>query len=71
MSAEHELEDDALPKFKRDAAGTLTPEQRDIADRAKDRADDGKAPCPPEDPNSPFKPAQHCSHGSHGSHGSW
>ena len=63
-AADQDADDDELPQFKRDAVGTLTPEQRKVADRAKGIADEGVPDAP--DPNAPIS-AQHCSHGSHGS----
>jgi hypothetical protein len=62
--------DDELPSFKREAAGTLSAQERELADRAgEEAANRPKLPAgaPDEDPRG----APHCSHGSHGSHGSW
>ena len=73
MGGGQESDDDDLPRFKTDASGILTPEQRDIGAEAKRKAEEGLPGCDPSvvDPDNPAQPAQHCSHGSHGSHGSW
>ena len=63
MGGGQDSDDDDLPRFKPDASGILTPDQRDIGEGAKRKAEEGLLAYDQSfDPDNPAQPAQLAMH---------